>query len=109
MLALAGTDVSAYRMCAGIGGTDVYRACVNPWGCVLVLAGTDVYRACVHTSGLCVGVGTDRRECVQSMCAHLGVFAGAGTDRRERVQSVCAHLGVCAGVGMGRRECVQGV
>lgn len=50
------------------------RVC-TPWGYVLALAGTDVYRACVHTSGLWVGVGTDRRERVHSVCAHLGVCA----------------------------------
>ena len=72
------------------------RACVHPWECVLILAGRDVsvYRACVHTLAVYAGVGRDR--CVQSVCAHLGVYAVVGMDRRERVQSVCAHLGVCA-------------
>ena len=72
------------------------KACVHPWGCVLILAGRGVsmYRACVHTLGMCAGIGRDR--CVQSVCAHLGVCAVVGMNRRERVQSVCAHLGVCA-------------
>ena len=31
-----------------------------------------MYRACLHTLGVCAGVGRDRCEQVQNVCAHLG-------------------------------------
>ena len=73
--------------------------------CVLALAGTDVYRACVHTLGLCVGVGTDRRERVQSVCAHLGVCVLMLFCKRQirglLPQAVCARAESVSGPQVG--------
>ena len=66
------TDVSVYRVCLHprgcvlvLAGTDVYRACVHTWGCVLVLAWTDmsVYRAWVHTWGYVLMLFCKRKIC----------------------------------------------
>ena len=84
MLALAGTDVSAYGMCVHTLGM-----------CAGIGRDRCVQSVCTHL-GVYAVVGMDRCERVQSVCAHLGVCAVVGMNRRERVQSVCAHLGVCA-------------
>ena len=80
MLALAGTDVSAYGMCVHTLGM-----------CAGIGRDRSVQSLCAHL-GVCAVVGMDRRERVPSVCAHLGcVLVLTGTD----VYRACVPTWAC--------------